>query len=204
MAFEDVSAAIDFQFSAAAQPGPLSESSPLGALGLFTYLCRWNAQTKTVDCGDVEWLSIEMLLKGQAGIPAFQELYRSCRNSFSSRWDFWLLVVRSAGNRPPNHDEAQLRMIHQALNDPNTIALARWASKASKGTTDPENKKFFQILAIYYLLFGQRQSADTMQLYRACFRSDADEFFRRLEMLTPLDIEDVAIDIEAATRPRTR
>src|SRR5262249_34202957 len=132
MAFEDVSAAIDFQFSAAAQPGPLSEASPLAALGLFTYLCRWNPQTKTVDCGDVEWLSIEALLKGQAANPTFQELYRKCRASFPSRWDFWLLVVRSSGNRPANHDEAQLRMIHQALNDPNTVALARWAYKASK------------------------------------------------------------------------
>jgi hypothetical protein len=204
MAFEDVSAAIDFQFSAAAQPGSLAEGSPLAALGLFTYFCRWNPQTKTVECGDVEWLSMEMLLKGQASNRAFQDLYRSCRSSFSSRWDFWLLVVRSSGNRPPNNDDAQLRMIHQALNDPNTIAQARWAGRASRGTTDPESKKFFQILAMYYLLVGQRHSADTMQLYRACFKSDPDEFFRRLEMLTPLDIEDIAIDIEAATRPRTR
>jgi hypothetical protein len=204
MPFEDASAAIDFQFSAAAQPGPLAEKSPLAALGLFTYMCRWSPQTKTIECGDVEWLSMEMLLKGQAGNRTFEELYRSCRNSFSSRWDFWLLVVRSSGNRPPNHDEAQLRIIHQALNDPTSIALARWACKASRGTTDPENKKFFQILTMYYLLFGQRQSADTMQLYRACFKSDPDELFRRLEVLTPLDIEDVAIDLEAASRPRTQ
>lgn len=203
MTFEDVSAAIDFQFSAAAQPGPLAEKSPLAAIGLFTFLCRWNPQTKTVECGDVEWLSMEMLLKGQSGNPTFEELYRNCRSSFSSRWDFWLLVVRSSGNRPANHDEAQLRMIHQALNEPNTISLARWACKAFKGTADPENKKFFQILAMYHLLFGQRQSADTMQLYRACFKSDADELFRRLEMLTALDIEDVAIDLETASKPRT-
>jgi hypothetical protein len=204
MAFEDVSAALDFQFSAAAQLGPLAEESPLSALGLFTYLCRWNSQTKTVECGDVEWLSMEMLLKGQTSNRPFQDLYRSCRSSFSSRWDFWLLVVRSSGNRPPNNDEAQLRMIHQALNDSNTIAHARWACKAAKGTTDPEAKKFFQILAMYYLLLGQRHSADTMQLYRACFKSDADEFFRRLEMLTPIDIEDIAIELEAPAKPRTR
>jgi len=203
MTFEDTSAAIDFQFSAAAQPGALSEKSPLAALGLFTYLCRWSPQTKTVECGDVEWLSMEMLLKGQAGNRTFEELYRSCRSSFSSRWDFWLFVVRSSGNRPANHDEAQLRMIQQALNEPNTISSARWACKASKGTADPENKKFFQILAMYFLLFGQRHSADTMQLYRACFKGDPDELFRRLEMLTPIDIEDVAIDLEAASRSRT-
>ena len=203
MTFENVSAAIDFQFSAAAQPGPLAQASPLAALGLFTYLCRWNPQTKTVECGDIEWLSMETLLKGQTGNPSFQELYRSCRNSFPSRWDFWLLVVRSAGIRPANHDEAQLLMVHQGLNDPNTIALARWACKASKGTADPESKKFFQILAMYYLLLGQRHSADTMQLYRACFKADADEFFRRLEMLTPIDVEDIAIDLEAGSRPRT-
>ena len=204
MTFEDVTAAIDFQFSAAAQPGPLAQASPLAALGLFSYLCRWNPQTKTVECGDIEWLSMETLLRGQAGNPAFQELYRSCRNSFPSRWDFWLLVVRSSGNRPANHDEAQLRMVHQALNDPNTIALARWAGKASKGTADPESKKFFQILAMYHLLFGQRQSADTMQLYRACFKADSDEFLRRLEMLTPIDVEDIAIDLDAGSRPRTK
>ena len=54
MTFEDVSAAIDFQFSAAAQSGPLAEKSPLAAIGLFTFLCRWSPQTKTVECGDVE------------------------------------------------------------------------------------------------------------------------------------------------------
>src|SRR5262249_48536651 len=119
-------------------------------------------------------------------------------------WDFWLLVVRSSGNRPPNNDEAQLRMIHQALNDPNTIAQARWACRASRATSDPESKKFFQILAMYYLLLGQRHSADTMQLYRTCLKSAPDEFFRGVEILTPLDIEDIAIDVEAATKPRSR
>jgi hypothetical protein len=202
MTLDDVSAAIDFQFSAAARPGEIASESPLGALGLFTYLCHWNPQTKTVECGDIEWLSMEMLLRGQARNPAFQELYRNCRNSFSSRWDFWLLVVRSSGNRPANLDEAQLRMILQAINEPNTIALSRWACRASNLTTDPESRKFFQVLAMYYLLLGQRQSADTMQLYRSCFKSDPDELFRRIELLAPLDIEDVVIDLETVTRPR--
>jgi hypothetical protein len=149
-----------------------------------------------VECGDVEWLSMEMLLRGQAYNPDFQELYRKCRSSFSSRWDFWLLVLRSCGNRPANHDEAQVRMAYQAINDPNSIILARWAFKASKDVTDTESRKFFQILAMYYLLFGQRQSADTMQLFRACFKEDPEEFFRRLEVMRPLDIEDIAIDLE--------
>jgi hypothetical protein len=195
-----VSAAIDSQFSAAAGPGSLSESSPLGALGLFTCLCHWDPQTKTVECGDVEWLSMEMLLRGQAHNPAFQDLYRNSRNTFSSRWDFWLLVTRSCGNRPPNYDEAQIRMVYQALNDPSTIASARWACKALKAATDTESKKFFQIVTMYYLLFGQRHSADTMQLFRACFKNDPDEFFRRLEIIKPLDIEDIAIDVEVAGR----
>jgi hypothetical protein len=203
MAFEAVSAAIDSQFSAAARPGPLAEGSPLGALGLFTYLCRWNAQAKTVECGDVEWLSMEMLLRGQTYNREFQDLYRSCRNSFSSRWDFWLLVVRSCGSRGPNQDEAQVRMMYQALNEPHTIARARWAVKASKSVTDTESRKFFQLIAMYYLLFGQRQNADTMQLFRACFKSDPEEFFRRLDLMKPLDIEDIAIDLEATGNSRT-
>ena len=194
------SVAIDSHFTVAAQPGPLLESSPLAALGLFTCLCRWDPQTNTVQCGDVEWLSMEMLLRGQAHNPSFQELYRNSRNTFSSRWDFWLRVIRSCGNRPANHDEAQIRMVYQALNNPDTIASARWACKALRTTSDPESKKFFQILAMYYLLFGQRHSADTMQLFRACFNCDPDEFFRRLEIIKPIDIEDIAIDIEAAAR----
>jgi len=199
---EAVTAAIDFQFSAAAQPGPLADESPLGALGLFTCFCHWNPKTKRVECGDLEWLSMEMLLRGQKFNPEVQELYRNCRNSFSSRWDFWLLVLRSCGSRMPNHDEAQLRIIHQALNDPDNTALSRWACKASRAATDTESKKFFQILAMYYLLFGQRQNADTMQLYRACFRNDPDELFRRVEMIRPIDIEDIAIELGSTGKAR--
>lgn len=202
MTLEAVSTAIDSQFSAAAQPGPLADGSPLGALGLFTCLCYWNSKTKKVECGDLEWLSMEMLLKGQKFNPECQQLYRNCRSSFSSRWDFWLLVVRSCGSRTPNHDESQLRIIHQALNDPDSVALSRWAHRAYRAATDTESKKYFQILAMYYLLSGQRHSADTMQLYRACFAKDPDELFRRVELIRPIDIEDIAIELNSPGRLR--
>jgi hypothetical protein len=89
-------------------------------------------------------------------------------------------------------------MMYQALNNPDTITSSQWAWKAAKHTPDPETRKFFQILSMYHLLLGQRQSADTMQLYRACFKNDAEELFRRVEMITPLDIEDIAIELDTA------
>jgi hypothetical protein len=202
MTLELLSAAIDSQFSSAARPGPIAEESPLAAIGLFSYLCRWNAQTNRIECGDIEWISMEMLVRGQRSNPDVQELYRKYRNSLPSRWDFWLLVVRSCGSRSPNQDEAQVRMIYQAQNNHDTIRSSQWAWKAAKQIPDPETKKFFQILSMYYLLLGQRQSADTMQLYRACFKNDATELFRRVEMITPLDIEDIVIELDSARKPR--
>ena len=202
MTLEVLSAAIDSQFSAAAQPGPIAEESPLAAIGLFSYLCRWNAQTNRMECGDIEWISMEMLLRGQRSNPEVRELYRNCRNSMSSRWDFWLLVVRSCGSRSPNQDEAQLRTIYQALNNPDSSRSSQWAWKAAKQIPDPESRKFFQILSMYHLLLGQRQSADTMQLYRACFKNDADELFRRVEMIAPLDIEDIVIELDTVRKAR--
>ena len=87
-------------------------------------------------------------------------------------------------------------MTSQILNEPETIKYAQWAWKAAKQLADVEAKKFFQILSMYYLLLGQRQNADTMQLYRACFRHDADELFRRVELIVPLDLEEVLIELE--------
>ena len=196
MTLETVSTAIDVQFSVTARPGPVPVESPLGALGLFGNLCQWNPQTKRVECGDIEWISMETLLRGQQSNPEIQQIYRDCRNTFSSRWDFWLLVVRACGTRRANHDEAQIRMTSQILNEPETIKYAQWAWKAAKQLADVEAKKFFQILSMYYLLLGQRQNADTMQLYRACFRHDADELFRRVELIVPLDLEEVLIELE--------
>ena len=193
---ETVSAAIDFQFSVAAQPGPIPLESPLAALGLFGYLCQWNTQTKRVECGDIEWVTMETLLRGQRSNPEIQQMYRDCRNSFSSRWDFWLLVVRACGTRRANPDEAQIRMTWQILNEPETIKYSQWAWKAATQLPDLETRKFFQILSMYHLLRGQRHHADTMQLYRACFRHDATELFRRLESLVPLDLEAVLIELE--------
>jgi hypothetical protein len=196
MTTEAVSAAIDFQFSAAAQSGPIAPESPLAALGLFTLLCHWNAETKRVECGDIEWLSMETLVRGQRENHEIQELYRAVRNNLPSRWDFWLIVVRASGSRRANFDEAQIRIALQALNQPDSIAYAQWAWSASKLSADPESKKYFLILAMFYLLAGQRSSADSMQLYRACFREDSEELFRRLERVRPLDIEDIAIELE--------
>jgi hypothetical protein len=204
MTIEGFSSAIDSQFGAAAQAGAISEESPLSALGLFSYMCHWDAHTRKIECGDIEWISMEMLLRGQRFNPEIQELYRNCRNGLSSRWDFWLLVVRSCGTRRPNHDEAQIRIISQTLNYPETISSSRWAWKAAKETTDLESKKFFQILSMYHLLLGQRDSADSMQLYRACFRSDPDELFRRVDLIAPLDIEEVVIDLEEWKRGRSK
>jgi len=201
MSFEAVSAAVDSQFSAAAQSGPIPLESPLAALGLFTLLCRWNAEAGRVECGDIEWISMEMLLRGQRANPEIQELYRNCRNNLSSRWDFWLLVLRSCGGRRPNYDEVQIRIAWQALNEPETIQSAQWAWKTAGFLTEPEPKKFFQILSMYYLLVGQRHSADTMQLYRACFRQDPEELFRRVEMITPIDLEEIALELESSRRP---
>ena len=197
MTLETLSGAIDAHFSAAAQPGPVRMESPLAALGLFSVLCRWNPDTKRIDCGDIEWLTMEALQRGQRNSPEFQELYRNTRNSLPSRWDFWLLVVRSSGVRRANMDEAQLRIAVQALNDPDTVLLAQTAWKNASLASDAELKKFFQIMAMYYLLLGQRHHADTMQLYRACFKDGPDELFRRVELITPLDLEDIAVDLES-------
>ena len=196
MTLETLSGAIDAQFSAAAQAGPLRLESPLAALGLFSVMCRWSPDTKRIDCGDIEWLSMEMLQRGQTGNAEVQELYRSFRNSFPSRWDFWLVVVRSSGVRRANFDEAQVRIALQGLNDPESIAFAQTSWKDARLAPDPELKKFFQVLAMYYLLLGQRHSADTMQLYRACFKDNPDELFRRVELVIPLDVEDIASDLE--------
>src|SRR5262245_25190083 len=125
MTLETLSAAIDAQFSAAAQSGPVRMESPLAGLGLFSVLCQWNPDTQRVDCGGIEWLSMEALQRGQRGNPEIQELYRNTRSSLPSRWDFWLLVVRSCSIRRANMDEAQLRIALQALNDPETIILAQ-------------------------------------------------------------------------------
>ena len=200
MTLETLSAAIDAQFSAAAQPGPVRVESPLAALGLFSVMCRWNSETKRIDCGDIEWLTMEALQRGQRGNPEIQELYRNTRNSVPSRWDFWLIVVRSVGVRRANVDEAQLRIGLQALNDPETIICAQAAWKDARLAADPELKKFFQILAMYYLLFGQRHDPDTMQLYRVCFKENPEEFFRRVELITLLDPEDIASDLETRSK----
>jgi len=196
MPFETFSAAIDSQFSAAAQPGPIQLESPLAALGLFSIFSRWIPSLNRVDCGDIEWISMETLVRGQRSNPEIQDLYRSTRNSMSSRWDFWLLAVRSCGTRRSNMDEAHIRIALQALNQPDTIALSQSAWKSSRLLPDPELKKLFQILSMYYLLLGQRHSADTMQLYRACFKENPEELFRRVDLMAPLDVEGIAIDLE--------
>ena len=198
MTMEAFNAAIDSQFSAAAQIGPIALESPLAALGLFSHQCQWNPQTRKVECGDIEWLSMEMLLRGQRSNPEVQEIYRNCRNNLPSRWDFWLLVVRSCGSRKANLDEAHIRIAGQALNDPDSLRSGRWALKALGFMSDPEGKKFFQILSMYYLLAGQRHNADTMQLYRACFRHEPEELFRRVETIAPIDLEDIVIEFESA------
>src|SRR5262245_8942427 len=146
MSHELLSAAIDSQFSAAAQSGPIPVESPLAALGLFSLFCQWNPETRKIDCGDIEWLSIEQLSRGQRNNPEVQELFRTARNSFSSRWDFWLLVVRSSASRRPNYDEAQIRIASQAMNEIDSIIWAQSAWKASQLLPDPELKKYFQIL----------------------------------------------------------
>ena len=196
MTLETVSTAIDVQFCVTARPGPVPVESPLGAIGLFGSLCQWNTQTRKVECGDIEWISMETLLRGQQSNPEIQQMYRDCRNTFSSRWDFWLLVVRASGTRRANHDEAQIRMTWQILNEPETIKYSQWAWKAATQLPDPEARKFFQILSMYHLMVGQRHNADTMQLYRACFRYDAEELFRRVELVVPLDLEEVLIELE--------
>ena len=196
MAHDTLNAAIDSQFSATAQSGPIPMESPLAALGLFSLFCQWNPQTMRIDCGDIEWMSMETLTRGQRGNAEVQDLYHNTRKMMSSRWDFWLLVVRACGSRRANLDEAQLRLGLQALNQPDTILLSQAAVKSARLASDPELKKFFQILTMYYLLLGQRQSADTMQLYRACFKEDPEEFFRRVEIISPLDVEDIAISLE--------
>jgi hypothetical protein len=203
MAHETLSAAIDSQFSAGAQAGSIPAESPLAALGLLSILCQWNPHTMRIDSSDIEWVSMEMLVRGQRSSPELQDLYRSTRNGMPSRWDFWLLVVRASGSRRANIDEAHIRIALQGLNQPESIATAQAAWKSSRLTADPELKKFFQILAMYYLLAGQRHSADTMQLYRACFKETPDELFRRVELITPLDVEDIAIDLESRKKAGT-
>jgi hypothetical protein len=197
MTHDTLSSIIDSQFGAAAQAGPIHPESPLAALGLLALFSQWNPHTMRIDFGDIEWISMETLGRGQQNCPEVQELYRATRSGMPSRWDFWLLVVRSCGARRANLDEAQIRMCLQALNEPESINFSQAAWKASRLLTDPELKKFFQIVSMYHLLMGQRHSADTMQLYRACFKESPDELFRRVELITPLDLEEIAIDLES-------
>jgi hypothetical protein len=203
MAHETLSAAIDSQFSAAAQAGSIPPESPLAALGLLSIFCQWNPHTLRIDSSEIEWVSMEMLARGQRSSPELQDLYRSTRNGMPSRWDFWLLIVRACGSRRANIEEAHIRLALQGLNQAESIASAQAAWKSARLTGDPELKKFFQILAMYYLLAGQRHSADTMQLYRACFKETPDELFRKVELITPLDIEDIAIDLESRKKAGT-
>ena len=49
---------------------------------------------------------------------------------------------------------------------------------------------------MYHLLAGQRHNADTMQLYRACFRHEPDELFRRVEAIAPIDLEEIVMELE--------
>jgi hypothetical protein len=175
---------VDWQFHLHSGEGHhhgFRQGSPLIALfhlaGSFR-ACRYDAaQGKLVCIDGLNERLLEILIEGQANDEHVQRVYRRCYESLHFL-DFFERVVSSAGDRGSDFDEVARQLQRHARKESESISDARNAWQMATNVKDPQAAQFFRIKAMFHLLAGQRRDSRAMQLYRACYRDDAQRLFR--------------------------
>ena len=103
------------------------------------------------------------LADGQHHNPSVVQLYNAAFEVFGFEKFFETLCISS--DAKPNFDECRFNLEWQLNNNPESLAKAEDAWKANEPNRRCRN-------ALYYLVYGQRQTIAVMNLYRACFRVD--------------------------------
>lgn len=185
-ACDDAEVNIDWQFNVNTQAGDLKNESPLSAMSIFVApgIVRYQpGQGLIYDSAGLDWALMETLVYGQRHNPPAQQSYRDCRVQSASLWRFWERVPRAAYGRPSDYGAAAVNIAWQRQANPESVANAHASWASASAVPEPDARTFFSITAMYYLLIGQRHSADAMQLYRACFRDDANRLFTLVSLV---------------------
>lgn len=118
--------------------------------------------------------SLDYLMYGQRHNPHAQQTYRDCTQQIGL--DRFMLLVAGAADRSCDLGEADANIRWENDNNRQAILYSRGAWTTSGGQRNLNATA--QAGGMYQLMYGQRHNADVRKLYRACFKSNADELFQ--------------------------